>query len=161
VAREAFIAHVEPALAVPIPPVRVLGIDETRRGKPQWGQDPVTGRWTVVHDWWHTAVVDADGTAALLADIEGPTAAWVTDSLKVQPQWRRAGVTHVSIDLSASYLLAVTECLPHGSGRRVVAPGRARQHDAHPGPSERHPGTPWTSWPQAQPGVGRSALGNR
>ena len=59
IAHAAFVAHVEPVLAEPIPPVQVLGMDETCRGKPQWGQDPVTGRWTVVHDRWHTAIVDA------------------------------------------------------------------------------------------------------
>ncbi|SDY78307.1 zinc-finger of transposase IS204/IS1001/IS1096/IS1165 [Modestobacter sp. DSM 44400] len=41
-----FIAHAEALLAGP-GPVRVLGIDETRRGRPVWTQDSVTGRWTV------------------------------------------------------------------------------------------------------------------
>jgi len=113
IAHAAFVAHVEPVLAEPIPPVKVIGIDETRRGKPQWGQDEVTGRWTVVHDRWHTAIVDADGTAGLLAHIDGRTAACVTEWLQAQPDWWREGVTHVSIDLSASYLLAVTNALPH------------------------------------------------
>ncbi len=113
VAHQAFIAHVEPVLAEPIPPVRVLGIDETRRGKPQWGQDQVSGRWRIVHDRWHTAVVDTQGTAGLLAHIDGRTAACVTDWLEAQPDWWREGVTRMSIDLSASYLLAVTNALPH------------------------------------------------
>ena len=39
----AFIAHVAGPLAAPLPPVTVLGIDETRRGKPVWGKDPSTG----------------------------------------------------------------------------------------------------------------------
>ena len=30
----------------------MLGIDETRRGKPIWARDPVTGRWHVLHDRW-------------------------------------------------------------------------------------------------------------
>jgi len=35
---DAFIAHVAEPLAAPAPPVRVLGIDETRRGKPIWAR---------------------------------------------------------------------------------------------------------------------------
>ena len=43
IAHAAFVAHVDPVLAQPLPPVQVLGIDETRRGKVKWGQDPDTG----------------------------------------------------------------------------------------------------------------------
>lgn len=112
IAHAAFIAHVTPILERDLPTVPVLGIDETRRGKPIWGQDPVTGRWRIVHDRWHTAIVDAAGTAGLLAHIDGRTAASVADWLKAQPDSWRAGVTHVSIDLSASYAKAVRDALP-------------------------------------------------
>ena len=112
VAHAAFIAHVTPILEQELPPVTVLGIDETRRGKPIWAQDPVTGRWTVAHDRWHTAIVDAAGTAGLLAHIDGRTAASVTDWLATQPDPWKAEVTHVAIDLSASYAKAVREALP-------------------------------------------------
>jgi transposase len=61
----------------------VLGIDETRRGKIRWEQDRVTGRWRVVHDRWHTGMVDAAGTAGLLAHIDGRTAAKVAEWLLV------------------------------------------------------------------------------
>ena len=40
----------------------VLGIDQTRRGKAKWARRPVTGKWRVVHDRWHTGIVDAVGT---------------------------------------------------------------------------------------------------
>jgi transposase len=40
---EAFAAHTDTALAGEVEPVVVLGIDETRRGKPKWVQDPDTG----------------------------------------------------------------------------------------------------------------------
>ena len=113
IAHRAYAAHVEQALAAPLPAVCVLGIDETRRGKIKWEQDPVTGRWRVAHDRWHTAVVDAQGTAGLLAHVDGRTAAKVTEWLLGQPDPWRAGVTHVSIDLSASYLRAVTDALPN------------------------------------------------
>jgi transposase len=74
--------------------------------------DPVTGRWTVAHDRWHTAVVDATGTGGLLAHIDGRTAAKVTEWLLAQPDPWRDRITHVTIDLSASYLRAVTDALP-------------------------------------------------
>ena len=118
VAHAAFVAHVTPALARPLPPVTVLGIDETRRGKPKWAQDPVTGRWVVIADRWHTGIVDAAGTGGLLAHIDGRTAAKVAEWIAAQPDSWRAGITHVTIDLSASYLRAVTDALP---GAVVVA----------------------------------------
>jgi transposase len=112
VAHRAYVAHVEQTLAAPLPPVCVLGIDETRRGKIKWEQDPATGRWRVAHDRWHTAVVDAAGTGGLLAHVDGRTAAKVAEWLLAQPDPWRAGITHVTIDLSASYLRAVTDALP-------------------------------------------------
>ena len=113
VAHRAFIAHVDGALAAPLPTVSVLGIDETRRGKPKWEQDPDTQRWRVTHDRWHTGIVDADGTGGLLAHVDGRTAAKVAEWIEAQPDSWRAGVTHVSIDLSASYAKAVRDALPH------------------------------------------------
>ena len=113
IAHRAFIAHVDPLRAAPLPPVTVLGIDETRRGKPKWGQDPDTGRWVVLADRWHTGIVDAAGTGGLLAHIDGRTAAKVAEWIAEQPDSWRAGITHVTIDLSASYLRAVSDALPH------------------------------------------------
>ena len=113
VAHAAFIAHVTPVLEQELPQVAVLGIDETRRGKPVWAQDPLTGRWRIVNDRWHTAIVDAAGTAGLLAHIDGRTATAVANWLTAQPDPWKAAVTHVSIDLSASYAKAVRDALPH------------------------------------------------
>lgn len=48
IAHAAYVAHVQPVLEQPLPHVQVLGIDETRRGKPKWAQDPTTGRWQMV-----------------------------------------------------------------------------------------------------------------
>jgi transposase len=109
----AFIDHVSPALAAPLPPVTVLGIDETRRGKPVFAQDLDTGRWVVVADRWHTGFVDAAGTGGLLAQVEGRSAAAVTGWLADQPAAWRQSITHVAIDLSASYAAAVRAGLPH------------------------------------------------
>lgn len=108
----AFIDHVTPALAAPLPPVTVLGVDETRRGKPVFARDPETGRWTVVADRWHTGFVDAAGTGGLLAQVEGRSAAAVTGWLAGQPAAWRQSITHVAIDLSASYAAAVRAGLP-------------------------------------------------
>jgi transposase len=108
----AFAEHVRVPLAAPLPPVKVLGIDETRRGKPVWAKDPDTNRWVLVADRWHTGFVDADGTGGLLAQVEGRTSAATIAWLNAQPESWRAQITHVSIDLSASYAKAVREALP-------------------------------------------------
>ena len=63
-AHRAFVAHATALLAEP-EPVRVLGIDETRRGKPRWQQCAVTGRWVRV-DPWDTGFVDLAGAQGLL-----------------------------------------------------------------------------------------------
>lgn len=109
----AFIDHVTPALSAPLPAVTVLGIDETRRGKPKWTQDPDTGRWVLATDRWHTGFVDAEGTGGLLAQVEGRSAAAVVGWLQAQPQAWREAITHVTLDLSASYAAAVRTALPH------------------------------------------------
>jgi len=108
----AFAEHVRLPLAAPLPPVKVLGIDETRRGKPVWAQDPDTKRWVLVCDRWHTGFVDAAGTGGLLAQVEGRSSAATIAWLNAQPEPWRAGITHVTIDLSASYAKAVREALP-------------------------------------------------
>ncbi|HSK54285.1 MAG TPA: ISL3 family transposase [Jiangellales bacterium] len=108
----AFADRVDPVLARPLPLVAVLGIDETRRGRPRWARDPATGRWVLVCDRWHTGFVDAAGHGGLLGQVEGRSAAAVTAWLSAQPQHWRDAITHVAIDLSASYAKAVREALP-------------------------------------------------
>lgn len=46
-AHRAFAAHADALLGEP-EPTRVLGIDETRRGKPRWECFAGTGRWVRV-----------------------------------------------------------------------------------------------------------------
>ena len=108
----AFVARVKAPLSAPLPQVKVLGIDETRRGKPIWAQDPDTGRWVLAADRWHTGFVDAAGTGGLLAQVEGRTSAATIAWLNAQPQPWRDGITHVAIDLSAAYAKAVRQALP-------------------------------------------------
>ncbi len=112
IAHAAFIAHTSAALAAPLPAVCVLGIDEIRRGKPRWAQDPDTGKWAIVAERWLTGIVDATGTGGLLGHVEGRTSALVTGWITSQPQTWRDAISHVTIDLSASYAKAVTEALP-------------------------------------------------
>lgn len=108
----AYATHVEAPLALPLPVVVVLGIDETRRGKPVWAQDPTTERWVLVCDRWHTGFVDAAGTGGLLGQVEGRSAKAVRSWLDKQPDAWRTSITHVTIDLSGSYAKAVREGLP-------------------------------------------------
>ena len=79
IAQAALASHIAGPLAEPLPMVSVLGIDETRRGKPVWEQDPVTRKWRIAHDRWHTGIVDAVGTAGLLAHVEGRTSTAVIE----------------------------------------------------------------------------------
>ncbi|WP_169309853.1 hypothetical protein [Gordonia bronchialis] len=62
-AHAAFIEHASKVLSTP-KPVRVLGIDETRRGKPRWTRDVDGRRWVRV-DPWDTGFVDLSGDQGL------------------------------------------------------------------------------------------------
>ncbi|MEW2051943.1 transposase [Streptomyces sp. NPDC005476] len=96
-------------------PVEVLGIDETRRGRAQWRQNPQTGRWEPVADRWHTGFVDAPGIQGLLGQVEGrapsDVLAWLSTT---ELTWRRQ-VRYVAIDMSAGYRAAVRIGLPHAT----------------------------------------------
>ena len=108
-AHTAFVEHAERVLGTP-QPVRVLGIDETRRGKPRWFRDADGRRWVRV-DPWDTGFVDLGGDQGLLGQVEGRTSAVVTDWLAAQSAQFRTEVTHVVIDPSAAYAAAVTKTL--------------------------------------------------
>jgi hypothetical protein len=71
----AFRAQAREVIAAPLPAVKVLGIDETMRGRPRWEQDSATGKWHLVRDRWHTGFTDALGTGGLLGQVEGRTVA--------------------------------------------------------------------------------------
>ena len=103
----AFVEHVRVPLAAPLPPVKVLGIDETRRGKPVWAKDPDTGRWVLAADRSHTGFTGAAGTGGMLAQVEGRTSAATIAWLNTQPATWRAAMTHVSSTCQPSYAKAV------------------------------------------------------
>jgi hypothetical protein len=57
-------------------PTEVLGIDETRRGRPRWAFSREAGRW-VRTDAWDTGFVDLAGEQGLLGQVSGRTSACV------------------------------------------------------------------------------------
>src|SRR5205807_2132130 len=93
-------------------PVEVVGIDEVRRGKQTWEQDPDTGRWRIAADRWHVGFVDITGNQGLLGQIEGRDATGVAAWLKSQAQDWRAAVRYVAIDMCAPFRAAVRRALP-------------------------------------------------
>ncbi|WP_043262654.1 ISL3 family transposase [Streptomyces sp. CT34] len=97
------------------PQVKVLGIDETRRGRPRWEQDPATGKWMLTRDRWHTGFVDALGAGGLLGQVEGRTVADVLAWLATTPLAWRNSIEYVAIDMSTTYRAAVRTGLPHAT----------------------------------------------
>lgn len=93
-------------------PTGVLGIDETRRGKADWQCDPRTGRWVMAADPWHVGFVDAAGDGGLLGQVQGRTAGAVESWLNAQDAAWRDGVTHVAIDMCATFRAAIRRALP-------------------------------------------------
>jgi hypothetical protein len=72
-------------------PVAVLGIDETRRGRPRWEKDEVSGVWKLIVDRWHVGFVDLGGGQGLLGQVEGRTSQVVSDWINTRPvAWREA-----------------------------------------------------------------------
>ncbi|MER5628333.1 transposase [Streptosporangium sp. NPDC002544] len=74
-----FAAHADALLIEPEPP-RVLGIDETRRGRLKWIKNEATGRWART-ELFATNFVDLSGTGALLGQAAGRTGKAVVDWL--------------------------------------------------------------------------------
>jgi transposase len=91
-----------------LPPVAVLGIDDHRRGRPLYHRDRRTGAWVADADRWQTVFVDSASGNGLLGQTEGraglDAAAWLAAQ---DPAWR-AGITHVTIDMSSVYKSMVT-----------------------------------------------------
>jgi transposase len=109
---DAVTATADAVLDAAPPTVRVLGMDETRRGKAKYETCPNTGKRIWI-DRFDTGLVDITGTGGLLVQVNGRTAKAVTDWLdKRGPQWR-AQITHVAIDMSNVYAKATREALPH------------------------------------------------
>jgi transposase len=104
-AHRAFVSHANAVLTEP-QPVRVLGIDETRRGKPRWERNADTRRWVRV-DPWDTGFVDLAGNQGLLGQRAGRTGAAVVDWLRERSDEFRDAVEFVAIDPAAVYASAI------------------------------------------------------
>jgi transposase len=93
-------------------PVTVLGIDETRRGRPKYARNPLTGKSEQTCGRWHTGFVDVTGAQGLLGQVEGRAAGDAAAWLERQPESWRDQIKFVAIDMSASYRAAVRQALP-------------------------------------------------
>ncbi len=114
IAHDAFVAHAAAVLPEAPPLVTVLGVDETRRGKAHYETDPATGKKTWV-DRFDTGLVDLTGDGGLFAQVNGRTSKVLIEWLQAQdPDWL-AGITHVSMDTSATYARAARLALPHAT----------------------------------------------
>ncbi|MFF3577765.1 transposase [Streptomyces mirabilis] len=102
-------------LSEDLPATSAIGIDETRRGKPVWKQNPSTGKWELVADAWHIGFVDAIGGRGLFGQVEGRNAESVADRLTSRPASWREQVRYVAIDLHATFRAAVHRALPHAA----------------------------------------------
>jgi transposase len=96
-------------------PVRVLGMDETRFGRPRWLPDGVDEdgriRWQRT-DHWETGFVDITGEQSLLGQVDGRTSAAVRAWLAARSAAFRQAVEVVVIDPHAGYAAAVRAALP-------------------------------------------------
>jgi transposase len=111
----AFCTQAQPLAEAEPAPVTVLGIDETRRGRPRWEKDQLSGVWKLTVDRWHVGFVDIGGGQGLLGQVEGRTSAVVCDWLGDRsPAWR-ASVRYVAIDMCTIFKSAVTTMLPHAT----------------------------------------------
>lgn len=112
-AHAAVVEAAETVLAEP-EPTTVLGIDETRRGRPRWRYDLENTRWGRT-DPWDTGFVDLAGDQGLLGQTEGRTSACVVDWLEHRTPEFRAAVRFVAIDPAAVYAKAVAHVLADGT----------------------------------------------
>ncbi len=88
-AHDAFAAAADVILDAPLAPVRHLGIDEHRRGKPRWRRDEETGQYELLADRWHTCFSDLSGQQRMIGQAQGrtadDTAYWLAQA---PPAWR-------------------------------------------------------------------------
>ncbi len=89
IAHAAFIKLADAQLTEP-DPVRVLGIDETRSGRPRWTQDEKTGKWVTL-ERFETNFVDLSGPQGLLGQASGRRKTNVIEWLDARGQDWKAG----------------------------------------------------------------------
>ena len=111
IAHAAFVAHAEALLGEP-DVVRVLGIDETRRGRVRWAYCELTNRWVKL-ERFETNFVDLEGPQGLLGQASGRIKTNVIAWLDARGQDWKDQVQIVAMDPSATYRSAVREALPN------------------------------------------------
>ena len=111
----AFTTHATVVLPVEPDPVQVLGIDETRRGRPKWVFDQVSQAWQTSVDRWHVGMCDLSGGQGLLGQVEGRTAQVVIDWLGRRSQAWRDAVRFVAIDMCTIFKSAIVQALPNAT----------------------------------------------
>jgi transposase len=100
-------------------PTPLLGMDETRFGRPRWirsGEESGEGRWVRLEPW-ETGFVDlrcprTEGGQGLLGQVDGRSSAAVLRWLTQRDQAFRDAVEIVALDPSAPYAAAVRDALP-------------------------------------------------
>ena len=112
-AHAAVIEAADAAAAEP-EPTAVLGIDETRRGRPRWSFSVEHNRWVRL-DPYDTGFVDLAGEQGLLGQVEGRTSACVIDWLTARTPAFREAIRYVAIDPAAVYAKAVSTRREDGS----------------------------------------------
>lgn len=112
--RSLVVAAVERA-DVPPPPVRVLGLDETRARSLRWSWMDGEG-WRLSNPWM-TSFVDLDvgRPGWLLGLVPGRSGAAVQTWLAAQPPAWRAGIEVVALDPSAPFAAAIRRLLPQAT----------------------------------------------
>lgn len=98
-------------LPAELEPTAVLGIDETRYGRPKWVRGEAA-KWRL-SDPWETGIMDLSGGQGLLTQVTGRTGQCVIDWLNARPVEFREAVRVVALDPSAPYARAVRQALPN------------------------------------------------
>ena len=100
-------------------PTPLLGMDETRFGRPRWirtGDESGQGRWVRLEPW-ETGFVDlrcprTEGGQGLLGQVDGRSSTAVLRWLAERSEDFRDGVEIVAVDPSAPYAAAIRDALP-------------------------------------------------
>ena len=97
------------------PPVRLLGLDETRARSLRWAWEDEAG-WRLSNPWMTSFVdLDTDRPGWLLGLVPGRSGAAVESWLAAQPQSWRDGIEVVALDPSAPFAAAIRRALPHAT----------------------------------------------
>jgi len=109
IAHGAFIGHAAALLTEPTA-VTVLGIDETRRGRPRWTRCEATGAWVKL-ERFETNFVDVAGPQGLLGQASGRRKDNVIAWLDERGQDWKDQIQIVAMDPCATYRAAVRQAL--------------------------------------------------